>query len=263
MKLKSGLLYIYSSYTHIEQITNPFVLYSQLQDLCKDDYVVKEQALEFFEISKKLNIFKVLIEKGVIDGKKYLIDMYPIYSSYFTLNKLKEYILIVSDVIKYKEESITLQEDKVKTKHVEEEKSFEVTHLQKPKKKKKGKQIPRYEIKDGVLISYNGTLRVVSIPESVKEIGLLAFTNKSYQKIRKIVIPNTVKHIHSLAFSNLPYLKEIKLGKVKKIDKYAFYGCDCIINCKDKCKQPLWHNNWNVKSKLLFIKKRLTVNYGV
>ena len=256
MNLRSGLLYIYSSYTHIEQVTNPFLLYSQLQDLCKDNYKTKDQVKEFFEISKRLNIIEVLINKGLVDGKRYLNDIYPIYSSYFSLEQLNKYTTLVIDVIEYKNTSVSKFSNQKTVKEISE------TPV-KLKQKKKKKQPIRYVIENGVLTSYNGKLKVVSIPANVREIAPFAFTNKSYQKIEKIVIPDTVERIHSFAIYGLPNLKEVKLGKVKKIDKFAFENCDCIINCKNYCKPPLWHNNWNVKSKFLFIKKRLTAKYGV
>lgn len=47
-----------------------------------------------------------------------------------------------------------------------------------------------FEIKNGVLITYNGNAEKITIPESVTSIGRNAFSNCSY--LKEIIIPEGV-----------------------------------------------------------------------
>ena len=84
--------------------------------------------------------------------------------------------------------------------------------------------LPEFEIKDGVLICYNGSSEHVNIPREVTEIGEYAF--KANRTLRSVTIPNTVTKIGFHAFEDCENLKEVDIpGSVKEIVAYAFMRC--------------------------------------
>ncbi len=69
------------------------------------------------------------------------------------------------------------------------------------------------------------TLKHVTIPEGVKEIGSFAFG--WCENLESAVIPESVENLEAWSFYMCRPLKNIVVPKnVKKIDKYAFYGCN-------------------------------------
>ena len=78
-----------------------------------------------------------------------------------------------------------------------------------------------FQIKNGVLIKYNGTSKNVKIPDTVKIIGEEAFyCNKN---IESVTIPNTVTSIGEAAFCGCTSLKSLELpDSVRTVAKAAF-----------------------------------------
>ena len=86
-------------------------------------------------------------------------------------------------------------------------------------------QMPEFEIKDGVLICYNGCEETVVVPKEVTEIGRSAFMeNKTIKHIR---IPDTVTEIGFRAFADCASLEEADVpGSVRGIAAHAFMRCE-------------------------------------
>lgn len=81
-----------------------------------------------------------------------------------------------------------------------------------------------FEIKDGVLVKYNGTDSRVVIPESVSSIGKEAFVSNT--SIVSVVIPESVTSIGDAAFEHCTSLKEVKLPKsLKTLGIRSFADC--------------------------------------
>lgn len=87
-------------------------------------------------------------------------------------------------------------------------------------------------ILDGVqLTSYTGNSEILEIPQTlggkpVREIDSFVFASTS---IRSVTIPDTVKKIGVSAFEGCEYLEEVYIGSnVKEIGSYAFYGCQSL-----------------------------------
>ena len=83
------------------------------------------------------------------------------------------------------------------------------------------------------------------------------------KSIKKLIIPSTVEKIESFAINNLPNLKEIDLGDVNKIEEYAFWNCNGVINCNVDAKPYNCDKNWNVFNNGIILKKKIKTNYGV
>ncbi len=89
-------------------------------------------------------------------------------------------------------------------------------------KKKDGKD--GFEIENGVLIGYSGQEKDVVIPDTVVEIGMGAFEQRT--DIMSVVIPEGVRKIGERAFSGCKYLQHVSLpGTLTVIDKWAFSEC--------------------------------------
>ncbi len=77
---------------------------------------------------------------------------------------------------------------------------------------------------DGILLAYKGNDSVVSVPDTVKQIGAEAF--RGSEGIEKVVLPDSVKVIGEGAFEDCGSLKEIEGGEqVQEIRDRAFAGC--------------------------------------
>ena len=72
MKLEAALTYLYSSYINKIELTNSFVLFSKLSDMCNDTFENKEDVKNYWKIISKINIFECIFDKGVTEGVKYL-----------------------------------------------------------------------------------------------------------------------------------------------------------------------------------------------
>lgn len=88
----------------------------------------------------------------------------------------------------------------------------------------KASKVSTFEIKNGVLLKYNGNEEIVTIPETVTKIGEKAFAeNKS---ISKVMIPETVIAMGDNAFKNCDNLVDINLpDSLNKMGTGCFQGC--------------------------------------
>ncbi|BCN28913.1 leucine-rich repeat domain-containing protein [Anaeromicropila herbilytica] len=90
-----------------------------------------------------------------------------------------------------------------------------------------------FDIRNGVLVKYNGSGGAVSIPSTVKSIGKEAFASSD---ITSVNIPNSVTYIGENSFMSCPKLKKIVIpSSVQKIDIQAF--------CNDKNLEQVQINN--------------------
>lgn len=84
-----------------------------------------------------------------------------------------------------------------------------------------------FEIKNGVLIKYNGDSQKITVPDGVIGIGANAFYCK-YQA-KEIILPNTIKFIDCNAFADCSKLEKINLPEgIQCIGAKAFSRCDSI-----------------------------------
>jgi hypothetical protein len=91
-----------------------------------------------------------------------------------------------------------------------------------------------FVIKNGVLVTYNGTDEVVTVPTGVTEIGEGCFQGKAF--IKEIYLPEwelgdeaeasevNLKTIHSYAFAGTG-IRRIVLPKYAQVEGFAFKGC--------------------------------------
>ncbi|MCD7763135.1 MAG: leucine-rich repeat domain-containing protein [Lachnospiraceae bacterium] len=97
--------------------------------------------------------------------------------------------------------------------------------------------IADFQIKDGVLVTYLGSEENVIIPDFIIEIGTGAFSEKD---IKTVTIPDSVKIIGKMAFFFCTELENIYGAcNVELIDDMAFYSCQKIkeIELSDKLKK--------------------------
>lgn len=76
-----------------------------------------------------------------------------------------------------------------------------------------------FEIKDGVLIKYNGYNEEVVIPNTVKKIGDFVFSNKG---LTSVIIPSSVEEIGDYAFANNILTDILIPSSVKTVGKGSF-----------------------------------------
>jgi hypothetical protein len=92
-----------------------------------------------------------------------------------------------------------------------------------------------FEIKDGVLVKYNGVGGDVVIPEGVTKIGDCAFRASGIQlrkceDIKSITIPKGVTGIGWSAFGGCAGLTNIIIPEgITKIEKYVFAKCESLV----------------------------------
>lgn len=90
----------------------------------------------------------------------------------------------------------------------------------------------KFDIKDGVLLSYNGTEKVVVIPEEVKKIPSGVFNDKkTSREITSIHIGSNVEYISDKAFESLSSLESISINSNNKNFEINSSGC---LQTKDK-----------------------------
>ena len=90
----------------------------------------------------------------------------------------------------------------------------------------KKEEIPTgFQIKDDVLIKYNGTAPKVVVPNIIREIGEKAFFDN--KNIRKVRLPKGLLRIDNNAFSNCSNLKQLYLP-----DSITFIGHEIISGCR-------------------------------
>ncbi|MCR5672602.1 MAG: leucine-rich repeat protein [Lachnospiraceae bacterium] len=85
-----------------------------------------------------------------------------------------------------------------------------------------------FVVGDGVLLSYKGKDKKITVPENVKHIGAGAFAGKN--NLETVVIPGSVEDIGEEAFSDCSGLKELVLGEgVRNIEDRAFKNSDLKV----------------------------------
>lgn len=87
-----------------------------------------------------------------------------------------------------------------------------------------------FVIKDGVLLSYNGTEEIVVIPEEVTEIGDKAFKHVGPRKnMKEVVLHGGITIIGDKAFKNCDALVSVTIPDgVKTIGTYVFEDCNSL-----------------------------------
>lgn len=84
-----------------------------------------------------------------------------------------------------------------------------------------------FNIEDGVLVKYDGTDSVVTIPEGVEKIGKRAFYGN--KTITEVTMPDSVVSIEEEAFTECIKLKTVKFsGKLERIESSAFRKCKAL-----------------------------------
>ena len=81
----------------------------------------------------------------------------------------------------------------------------------------------------GELVAYNGTATKITIPSSVKKIGVLAFYQNT--KIKSVKLPNSVIEICDSAFEGCTKLTTVAFpDSLVTIGTRAFYDCDSLVS---------------------------------
>ena len=91
-----------------------------------------------------------------------------------------------------------------------------------------------FVVVDGVLVSYEGSEKIVKIPDGVTEIGKEAF--KGMTQLEEVVLADSVITIQKLAFADCKNLKEVVLSsdsKLQKIEEQAFLNCEKLKNRRE------------------------------
>ena len=99
-------------------------------------------------------------------------------------------------------------------------------------------EMPEFEIKDGVLVSYNGCEETVIVPEGVTEIGFRSFSD--CDSLEEVDIPGSVRVIAAHAFMRCGNLKSVTLHEgLQEIGTWAFGDCDNLqsISIPDTVKE--------------------------
>lgn len=72
------------------------------------------------------------------------------------------------------------------------------------------------------LVEYFGSAAEVIIPEGVREIGYMAFSNRP---IASVIFPESLEVIHAFAFRGTNTRQIVLPQGIKKVEEYAFSGC--------------------------------------
>jgi len=87
-----------------------------------------------------------------------------------------------------------------------------------------------FEIRNDMLLGYNGTAQNVVLPSKIDAIGIDAF--KGNEVVKSIELPYSVTTIYPSAFANCPNLESVIIPfTVTDIADSAFEGTDAIIYC--------------------------------
>ena len=111
-----------------------------------------------------------------------------------------------------------------------------------------------FNIKNGVLVSFEGVCENLQMPDGVTEIGERAF--KKGKLIRRVFIPDGVEVIDEYAFSGCEWLEKVRLPEsLKRIEYSAFRGCKSleIINFPQSleyvCEDAFYNTAWLKRAK--------------
>ena len=86
-----------------------------------------------------------------------------------------------------------------------------------------------WDIRDGVLVKYNGGRSVVSVPDTVAMIGYGAFMDR--EDLTSVTLPDSVKIIGESAFSGCSGLSQITIpDSVAFISAFAFEDCSSLTS---------------------------------
>lgn len=88
MNFMDALGYLYHNRTSDEEFTDPFFLYCRMSDLCSSNYEDKRKVLLFYQVNKKLDMVRSVLNKDKTVGLRYqeVADLL----SYNSFNKLLE-----------------------------------------------------------------------------------------------------------------------------------------------------------------------------
>jgi len=86
-----------------------------------------------------------------------------------------------------------------------------------------------FEIKNGILMKYNGVDKEVIIPDGIRSIDDCAFYNCS--TLTSVIIPDSVTIIRSEAFQSCKNLISVKFSKnIAIIEEFAFDSCISLLS---------------------------------
>ena len=92
MKLEEALVSIYANRKKDIELTDVFLLYSKISDMCSDSYENKEEARLYFSLLNRINLFDCFFNKGIKKGISYLKSKYSDLSGYFSISEYKKMI---------------------------------------------------------------------------------------------------------------------------------------------------------------------------
>ena len=102
-----------------------------------------------------------------------------------------------------------------------------------------------FEIKDGVLLSYNGSSADVNVPDGVVAVADQAF--KGDKSITSVTLPGSLYKIGEMAFYGCSSLRTVKGGaSVSEVGSFAFSGTEFLDSSRDPYvslgRVLLWYN---------------------
>ena len=80
MNLEEALIYVSISYINVNELTDPFLLYSTLSDLCNKTYKNKEELKMYWKIIQKINLYQLLFDLEREKAKEEIFKMYYLVS---------------------------------------------------------------------------------------------------------------------------------------------------------------------------------------
>ena len=98
-------------------------------------------------------------------------------------------------------------------------------------------QVGNFEMDGNTLVRYTGTDNVLTLPNTVRNIGKEAFAGNEH--LLKVIIPDSVRNIDFAAFENCKNLMQVVIPEsVRAIGSSAFSGCEQLqyVNIPSKCE---------------------------
>ena len=71
MNFIDALGYLYHNRTSDEEFTDPFFLYCKMSDLCSSSYEDKRKALLFYQVNKKIDVVRSILNKDETVNSRY------------------------------------------------------------------------------------------------------------------------------------------------------------------------------------------------